>query len=263
MKHKILKVLACISLAAMVLGAITPGAFADETGTADEAKEFGDHKMMHGPGGAPEMGDEDMEAPVFDSEEEEMEFLVEKETEHITKRIEMLNEKLAETEDEEEQAEIEEQIAELEDLLEDIESAETLDDLKEILETARESMMTENPVKGERPEMEDMEFASDDEEMEFLVERQTESINKRLEMLQEMLDNIDEIEDENITSDSIEEQMTELEDLLADIESATTLDELKEILEEYRENNPQPHGHGGEHGPMGHAAELEEEVSEE
>jgi hypothetical protein len=57
--------------------------------------------------------------------------------------------------------------------------------------------------------------------------------------------------------------MTELEDLLADIESATTLDELKEILEEYRENNPQPHGHGGEHGPMGHAPELEEEVSEE
>ena len=259
MKHKVLKMLACISLVAMVLGAITPGAFADETGTANEAREPGDHKIMHGPGAAPEMGDEEMEAPVFDTEEEEMEFLVERATESINRKIEMLDEKLAETEDEDEQAEIEEKIAELEALLEDIEDATTVDELKEILETARESMMTENPGKGERPEMEEMQFASDEEEMEYLVERETEHITKQIEMLDEKLA---DTEDEDKQTE-IEEKITDLEELLTSIEDATTLDELKEILEEYRENNPQPHGHRGERGPMGHAPGLEEEVTEE
>ena len=170
MKHKILKVLACISLVAMVLSAVTPGAFADESGTADEAKQFGNQKMGHGPHAGPGMGCEGMAVPVFDTE---------------------------------------------------------------------------------------------DEEMEFLVERETENINQKIEMLEGMLGKIDEIGDENITEESIEERISELEDLLEDIESATTLDELKEILEEYRENNPRPEGHGRGHGPMGPAPEPGGEVTEE
>ncbi len=166
MKHRFMKVLACLSLVLMVFSAVTPGAFADETGTT-YTKEFGDQKMMHTPHGNPEMnGKEVMDALVFDTEEEEM---------------------------------------------------------------------------------------------EFLVERETESINNRIERLNEMLENIDEIADDNINEDSIQEQITELETLLSDIESATTLDELKETLEEYRESNPQPRGHGGERGPIN--PDFEEEVT--
>ncbi|WP_094227256.1 hypothetical protein [Methanolobus psychrotolerans] len=162
MKHKYMKVLACLSLALIVFSAVTPGAFADETGTAKETKEFRDykvmdHRVMNSPRENHGMNNEAMEAPVFETEEEEM---------------------------------------------------------------------------------------------QFLVERQTECINKRIERLQGMLENIDEIDDENITEDSINEQITELETLLTDIEDATTLDEFKEILEEARKNNPQPHGHGREFGPM-------------
>jgi DNA repair exonuclease SbcCD ATPase subunit len=234
----------------------------EDATTLDELKEIleeAKESMM------PEMKGEkpEKEEMEFESDEDEMEYLVERETEHISKRIGMLEEELPNTDDEDKEAEIEDQITELEELLENIESATTLDELKEVLGAARESMMENMPEKGERPEMEKMEFDSDEEEIEFLVERQTESINKRLEMLQEMLDKVDEIDDENITEDSIENQITELEELLENIESAETLDELKEILEEYRINNPRPEGHGRGHGPMGPVPELEEEVTGE
>ncbi|TQD24953.1 hypothetical protein [Methanolobus vulcani] len=259
MKHKVLKILTCISLVAMVLCAVTPGAFADETETSDDSGGAVDHKMGHGPCGAPDMDSDDMEAPVFDTEEEEMDFLVERANESISRQIEMLEEKLADTDDEDEEAEIEEQITELNELLEDIEDATTLDDIKEIMETARESMMTENPVKGERPDVKEMVFDSDDEEMEYLVERETEHITKRIEMLDEKLADTEDDDEEA----EIEKQITELDELLEDIDSVDSLDELKEILEEYRENNPRPEGYGGEHRPMGPAPELEEEVTEE
>lgn len=169
MKHKILKVLACISLIAMVFGAVTPGAFADETGTPNDTK-FDGHKMMHTSDGNFCINNSSMAAPVFDSEQEEM---------------------------------------------------------------------------------------------NFLVERTNESVSRKIEMLQGMLDNIDEIDDENVTADSIQEHITELQALLADVESATTLDELKTIMEEYRANNPHLHEHGREHGPMGPGPKLGEEVTEE
>ncbi|WMW26070.1 hypothetical protein RE474_04935 [Methanolobus sediminis] len=266
MKHKILKVLACISLIAMVFGAVTPGAFADETGTSNDTK-FDGHNMMHAPDGNFSINNSSMAEPVFDSEEEEMIFLVERTNESVSRKIEMLQgmlDNIDEIDDENVTADsIQEQITELQALLADVESTTTLDELKGILETARGSMMTENPGKGERPEMEKMVFDSDEEEMQYLVERETEHINKRIEMLNEKIDNIDEINDENVTEESINEEITGLENLLADIQGATTLDELKEILEEYRESNPHPRGHGGEHGPMSQAPELEEEVTTE
>ncbi|SFM78170.1 hypothetical protein [Methanolobus profundi] len=251
MKHRFMKVLACLSLVVMVLGAVTPGALADDAGTTEDAKEFGDHPMMHGPKGDPGMSDDGtIEAMEFDSEEEELAFFIEKGTESINNRIEMLQEMLDnidEIEDENITEEtIEEEISELEALLDEIENVTTMDELKEIMQETRGSM---SDMKGDRPEMEEMVFDSDEEEMAFLVERETESINKKIEMLSEMLENIDEIEDENITEEIIEEQITNLETLLEDIENVTTLDELKEILEEYRESNPQPRGHRGEHRP--------------
>jgi hypothetical protein len=267
MKHRILKLLACISLAAMVLSVVTPGAFADETGTANDTKEFDDHRMMNAPDGNFSINNSIMEAPVFDSEEEEMNFLVERTNESISRKIEMLQEMLYNIDEIDDENitpdSIQEQITELQGLLADVESATTLDELKGILETSRESMMMENPVKGERPEMEKIVFDSDEEEMAFLVERETEHITKRIEMLNEKMDNIDEMNDENVTEEFINEEITGLEDLLSEIQGATTLDELKTILEGYRANNPQPHGHGREHGPMGPAPEIEEEITQE
>jgi DNA repair exonuclease SbcCD ATPase subunit len=216
--------------------------------------------MGHGPRGGPGMDSENaVEAMEFDSEEEELEFLVERTTESISHRIEKLNDMLEnideiDNEDITEES-IDEQITELETLLEEVEAATSVDELKEIMEEARDSMMP--GMKGEKPEMEEMEFESEEEEMEFLLERETESISHRIEKLNDMLENVDEIDNEDITEESIEEQITELEALREGIESATTLDKLKEILEEYRENNPQPHGHGGERGPMDFSSEEE------
>ncbi|WP_292466510.1 hypothetical protein [Methanolobus sp.] len=258
MKQKLLKAIACLSLVLMVFSAMAPGAFADVTGTASDADKFSEHsKMRNGSRGGPGMDrGEAVEAMEFDSEDQELEFVVEKTTESFNYRIERLNEMLENIDEMDNEniteESIEEQITELETLLEDIEAAETLDDFKAIMEEAKESMMENMPEKGERPAMEEMEFDSDEEEMEFIVEKATESINHNIEKLNEMLENIDEIDDESVTEESIEEQIAELETLQEDIESATTLDELKEIIKEARENNPQPHGHGhgGEFGPM-------------
>ncbi|MEZ5334117.1 MAG: hypothetical protein R2741_02185 [Methanolobus sp.] len=260
MKHKFMKAITCLSLVMMVFSAVTPGAFADDTGTVSDTDDFSDLKMRHGPRGGPEIDSENtIEAMEFDSEEEELEFLVERTTDSITKQIEKLNEMLEnidETDNENITEEsIDEQIAELETLLEEVEAATSVDELKEIMEEARDSMIP--AMKGERHGMEEMEFDSEEEEMEFLLERETELISHRTEKLNEMLENIDEINNEDITEESIEEQIAELEALHKDIESATSLDELKEILEEYRENNPQPHRHGGERKPMDFSSEEE------
>ncbi len=288
MKHKLMKTLACLSLVLMVFSAMAPGAFADETGTASDADKFSEHnKIKDGQRGGPGMDrGEAGEAMEFDSDKEELEFVVEKTTESINNRIERLNEMLEnideiDNEDITEES-IEEQTTELEALLEDIEDTETLDDFKAIMEEARDSMMENRPEKGERPAMEmmenkpekgerpameEMEFESDKEEMDFIVEKATEHINNNIARLNGMLENIDEIDNENITEESIEEQTTELEALLEDIEDAETLDDLKEIMEESRETNSQPHGQGEAqregHEPMAHAHGLSEEVTEE
>lgn len=274
MKQKLLKAIACLSLVMMVFSAMAPGAFADDTGTASDVDN-----MKDGQRGGPGMDRaQAREAMEFDSDEEELEFVVEKTTEHINNRIEKLNEMLENIDDIENEniteESIEEKVAELEALLKDIEDAETLDDFKATMEEARDSMMPDmkengksmmenRPEKGERPAIEEMEFESDEEEMEFIVEKATESINHRIEKLNEMLENIDDIENEDITEESIEEKTTELEALLKDIESVETLDDLKEIMKEARENNPRPRGQMRGHGPMGPGPELAEEVTEE
>lgn len=269
MKHKILKAVACLSLVMMVFSAITPGAFADDNTTAvSDTEKFSNHKIGHGLSGGIGMNNSSLEAMEFDSEEEEMEFLTEKANESIRKKIEKLNEMLENIDeiDDENVTEdsIQEQIDELDALLEDIENATTLDELQAIMEEARDLMMPtmkggNHGMSGDRPEM---EFETEEEEMEFLVERANESISNKIEELNETLANIDEIDDETVTEDSIQEQIDELETFLEEIESATTLDELQAIMEEYRESYPHQHGHGRGHGPMSFDSQEEEVTTE-
>jgi hypothetical protein len=174
MRHRFIKIVACISLVLMVFSVLTPGAFADETGTLEEKTEFRNNKMMHSP----------------------------------------------------------------------------------------DKNLIMGPGMNEKAPMDKPVFETEEEEMEFLVERETEFATKRIEMLEGMLENIDEIEDENITEESIEEQIAKLETLLANIRDASNLEELRTIHEEYRENNPRPRGHGRECIPM-HRPGPEEKVTTE
>lgn len=84
----------------------------------------------------------------------------------------------------------------------------------------------------ERPGMEMPQFETEEEKMAFLKERAIESVQKRIEMTEKMLGNIDETDNGNVTAESLEKEIGELEALLEQINSATSLEELKELMSE-------------------------------
>jgi hypothetical protein len=84
----------------------------------------------------------------------------------------------------------------------------------------------------ERSAMEIPEFETEEEEMAFLLEKTVESIEKRIDMAEKMLENIDGTDSKNVTAESLEEEISELKILLEKINSATTLEELKELMSE-------------------------------
>ncbi len=112
------------------------------------------------------------------------------------------------------------------------------------------------PMEKSSPEM--PEFETEEEEMAFLKERAVGSIEKRIEMAENMLENIGEIDNENVTAESLEEEISELETLLEKINSATTLEELKEIMSETMKM-----GEEGKMRGMGPGMEMPEFETEE
>jgi hypothetical protein len=84
----------------------------------------------------------------------------------------------------------------------------------------------------ERSAMEIPEFETEEEEMAFLKEKTVESIEKRIDMAEKMLENIYGTDSKNVTAESLEEEISELKILLEKINSATTLEELKELMSE-------------------------------
>lgn len=81
---------------------------------------------------------------------------------------------------------------------------------------------------GPGNEIEMQEFETEEEELEFFKARTIESIEKRIEMLE----NFDGTADENITAESVEEEISKLEALIEEVNNASTLDEVKEITAE-------------------------------
>jgi hypothetical protein len=82
----------------------------------------------------------------------------------------------------------------------------------------------------ERPSLEMPEFETEEEEIEFLKEMMANLTRMRIDRTTSMLGDVDEIDSANITEESLGEQLSELEALLEKINSATTLEELKEIM---------------------------------
>jgi hypothetical protein len=96
--------------------------------------------------------------------------------------------------------------------------------------------IAEGKFKGrepiERSAMEIPEFETEEQEMAFLKEKTVGSIEKRIDMAENMLENIDGTDSQNGTAESLEEEVSELKILLEKINSATTLEELKELMSE-------------------------------
>ncbi|MCQ6961876.1 hypothetical protein [Methanolobus chelungpuianus] len=106
------------------------------------------------------------------------------------------------------------------------------------------SDLAEGKFKGrghgpmEKPSLEMPEFETEEEEFEYLKEMMTNVTEMRIERTTSIIEDIDEIGDENLTAESLEEQLSELKTLLGQINSATTLDELKEFMSESMRMGP-------------------------
>ena len=257
MKSQGKKILVGLSLVLMVLSIIPSGALANETGTASkESKMLSPeaHFRCKGPMG-PGHGIEKPEKPVFETEEEELEFVREKTIAAIEKRIERL-ENFDGSEDGKISSEaIEEKITELETLLEEVNNASTLDKLKEA--TADMKRPGHRLEKPEKPE-----FETEEEEIEFVKEKAAKSIDRMIEMFE----NIDLEDSGELTSDDIESMISQLEDIKAGLDDEDlTLDDLGEMKESIfqivgtsREVMPAPANHG-ERGPHHRAPMTETE----
>ncbi|MDW7730830.1 MAG: hypothetical protein SCH66_00190 [Methanolobus sp.] len=219
MKPQGKKILACLSMMLMVISIIPSGAVANETGTDSNGTgmlPFKDHFRGRGPG--PVGPGNETEMQEFETEEEELEFLKERTVESIEKRIEILENFDVTTNENVTVESVEGEIGELEALIEEVNSASTLEELRKI--TA--------DMKRPGHEMKKPEFETEEEELEFIRERTIESIEKRIEMLE----NFDGTADENMTAESVEEEVTKLEALIEEVNDASTLDEVKEITAE-------------------------------
>ena len=263
------KALACLSLMLVVLSVIPSGAISNETGVqnATDIPDIAEGKFK----GRGPMERSAMEIPEFETEEQEMAFLKEKTVGPIEKRIEMAEKMLENidgTDSKNVTAEsLEEEISELKILLEKINSATTLEELKELMSESMKmgkegmKMGQERKMKGNGPGKEIPEFETEEEEFGFLKEMVTNSTQMRIERTTFMIGNIDEIDDENVTAGSLEEELNELQTLLDKINSTTTLEELKDLMSESMKMG-QGHMRGQDPGIKMPEFETEEEELE-
>jgi hypothetical protein len=86
----------------------------------------------------------------------------------------------------------------------------------------------------EKSSMEMPEFKTEEEEIEFLKEMMVNLTRMRIDRTTSMLGDVDEIDNGNLTEESLGEQLSELEAVLEQVNNATTLEELKEIMSESR-----------------------------
>lgn len=261
MKTQGKKILAGLTVLLMVLCIIPSGAVDNETATDSNSTDMlppednfrGRGPMIPGPMGP---GNE-AEMQEFETEEEELEFFKARTIESIEKRIEML-ENFDETADENITAEsVDEEISELEALIEEVNNASTLDEVKEI---TAEMMRPGNGKMMKGHGIEKPGFETEDEEIEFVKERTTESVDRMIGILE----NIDLEDSGEITSDDIGSMISQLEDIniILDDEDLT-LDELEEmkesifqIMETVRELMPAPENDGK--GMPHHRGPIEE-----
>lgn len=259
------KILASLSLILMVLCIIPSGAVADDNGTdtsETDAISFEDHFRGKGPMGP----GREMQMPEFETEEEELAFVKNGTEKSVERMIEMLENVELDDSSELTGDDIEDLIDQLEDIQNKLADEElTLEDLEEIkeeisqiMETFREAMPAPEGDKEAKPE-----FETEEEEIEFVKERTTESIDRMIEILE----NINLEDSEELTNDDIESMISQLEEIKTSLDDEElTLEELKEIkesifqiMENAREAMPAPEDNGKRmphhRGPMEGAEE--------
>ncbi|MDA0525546.1 hypothetical protein [Methanococcoides alaskense] len=254
MNNKILKTIGCFAAILMVFSLFPTGALAAEDSTTKDLSmmKFGEkNRMGHGIGGGFFLSDEDdmssrtsddrPACPVeFESEADEFEFQKERLITSFDKkieRLETLKENLDNIGNEEITEElIDDHIVQLEDAKELISSTEDKEEINEVMESLSsvfEDMSEE--LRGPNSKMHDdrplcpVELESEEDAFEFHKERLITSFDKRIERLETLKENLDEIGNDDITEELIDEHIVQLEDTKELISSAEDKEEINEV----------------------------------
>lgn len=134
-----------------------------------------------------------------------------------------------------------------------VENAEDEEDMKEAMEmvhTAMESLGIGPAMMG-RPEA-----VPEDETFETQQERMLEQINNTISKIESDIENIDELENENITEEMLTTALTQLEEVKTLINNAEDEEDLKEAMEQIHSAMEElgigpENERGMERGPMG------------
>lgn len=134
-----------------------------------------------------------------------------------------------------------------------VENAEDVDDLKEARELVHAAMETlgMGPAMMGRPEA-----LSENESFETQQERMLEQINNTISKIESDIENIDELENENITEEMLTTALTQLEEVKTLINNAEDEEDLKEAMEQIHSAMEElgigpENERGMERGPMG------------
>lgn len=134
-----------------------------------------------------------------------------------------------------------------------VENAEDVEDLKEARETIQSAMETLGigPIM-----MMDKPDAPEDESFEIQQERMLEQVNNTISKIESDIENIDELDNENITEEMLTTALTQLKEAKTLITNAENEENLKEAMEQIHsameELGIRPENERGmERGPMG------------
>lgn len=238
MTKKILKLLSCLAVILMVACILPSGAFAAENDQLDKGDmKFGKMNRFADSGmDRSDIREKFQKVQEFETDEEKFEYLLEMMSESIDKRIEALESiDLDEIDDERITAEgIEKHLESLYNVKEELETAESLEDLREIRESIASVKPQDGPGHRNMERIENMpEFESDEEKFEYILEKMSDSIDKRIELLESL--DLDEIDDKRITAEDVAERLDNLEQAQESLTDATSLEDLKEIREDLKE----------------------------
>ncbi len=134
-----------------------------------------------------------------------------------------------------------------------VENAEEVEDLKEareLIHSAMETLGIGHMMKMDRPE------ASEEETFETQQERMLEQVNNAISKIESDIENIDELENENITEEMLTTARTQLEEVKTLINNAEDQEDLKEAMEQIHSAMEElgigpENERGMERGPMG------------
>lgn len=253
MNRKIMKAFGCFAAVLMVLGLFTAGAVATEDTESDRSPIFkiGEkHKFGHGFGVGVYIPLTDAGEPDLDSVKERsitvMDTTIEK-LESIKTDIDDLEDETVTVES------IDELILRIESVKEDISNAEEVNDVWGPTSDFREILVEMNEMGFKRSSVNEQAFESEEEAFEFYQNRLVSSLENRIERLESLKENLDEVNNEELTAEMINDHIAALQLAKESVSSAEDRDAIKEAMEQLKSGCEDLPGElKGFHNGMGH-----------